>query len=253
MVLVYICKYAEDTTTSADEAISSSNGTSPIIIRALIPQYADPSNSEARGLVPHPVEIVTFSSLWLVPAYLFISGVEHMSYLVFPKTSLWYLERNQNPFRWTEYTFSAPFMKVVVAQQVGVTDVHLLVIIFVLMAVSIQCAATHEAVNAKARSENRPQNWRPFFVGWLGHLTGWSFIFSYLFTLTSRGGASAALWIIVVMQLILDSGFPVLFTMQWLKIGPFEDYVEGEKAFIVLSFVNKTLLAWLSLINAGVN
>ncbi|KAL7561545.1 hypothetical protein ACA910_007006 [Epithemia clementina (nom. ined.)] len=142
-------------------------------------------------------------------------------------------------------------MKVIIAQQVGITDVQLLVCLFILMVVSVQCAATHEAVNAKARSENRRQYWRAFFTGWIGHLSIWAILFNYYTVYTSRGGDGAGtVWVSLVLQFILDSSFAILFTLQWKKIGFGKDYVLGEKGFLLLSFTAKTLLAWLSVVNA---
>ena len=88
------------------------------------------------------------------------------------------------------------------------------------MAISIhQCAATHEAVNAKARSENRAQNWRPFFTGWIGHLTNWAMIFNYFAVYNSRGGEASAVWALIILQFLLDTSFAATFYLQWNKIG----------------------------------
>lgn len=61
----------------------------------------------------------------------------------------------------------------------GVTDIHLLFAIFTIAGVSIQFGATHEAVNAKARSDGLPQNWMPFWLSWIAHFVSWFFIFNY--------------------------------------------------------------------------
>jgi hypothetical protein len=41
--------------------------------------------------------------------------------------------------------------------------------------------------------------------------------------------------------------FPILFILQWTKIGIFQDYMMGEFGFIVLSFIVKFTLAWTTL------
>ena len=177
-------------------------------------------------------------------------GLEHLACIAFRDTYIHYIERHQNPFRWTEYTFSASLMKVLIAQQVGITDVHLLIALFVIMAISIQCAATHEVCNAKARSENRVQNWRSFFTGWIGHLTNWAMIFNYFAVYNSRGGEASAVWALIILQFLLDTSFAATFYLQWNKIGIYKDYVVGGKQFIALSFTAKTLLIWLTVVNA---
>lgn len=211
--------------------------------------YPDPDDGRP-GFQPTPKQVSTFPLPWLTFLVPLLSGLEHLSCIVFRDRYEYYIARNQNPFRWTEYTFSASLMKVIIAQECGVTDVHLLVCIFMLMAISIQAAATHEAVNAKARAEDRPQNWRPFFVGWMGHLTGWAIMINYFSVYTSRGGDVGPVVFLVTAMFVLDSTFAINFTLQWAKIGPFKDYVLGEKVFILLSFTSKTLLIWISAVNA---
>ncbi|KAL7558280.1 hypothetical protein ACA910_002515 [Epithemia clementina (nom. ined.)] len=219
------------------------------------PSLEDSSNStlydfDYYARTPELKQVAAFSVLWLVPLVPLLSGIEHLSCIAFREMYDYYIERHQNPFRWTEYTFSASLMKVIIAQQVGITDVHLLAAMFVLMVISIQCAATHEAINAKARSEHRRQYWRPFFTGWIGHLANWALIANYFCVYTSRGGDPRTVWALLATQFILDTSFAILFTLQWKKIGIFEDYVAGEKGFIFLSFTAKTLLIWLTALNA---
>ena len=213
--------------------------------------YPNPSLGEENAdRIPEAKQVSDFSILWLIPLVALLSGLEHLSCIAFRDTYMYYIERHQNPFRWIEYTFSAPLIKVIIAQQVGITDVHLLIAMFVIMAISIQCAATHEACNAKARSENRAQNWRPFFTGWIGHLTNWALIFNYFAVYNSRGGEGSSVWALVILQFLMDTSFAITFYLQWSKIGIFEDYVNGEKAFIALSFTAKTILTWLTVVNA---
>lgn len=196
-------------------------------------------------LFPETKVVGVYSLLWLAPSFIFMSGAEHMACIVFRESYTYYIARHQNPFRWTEYTFSASTMRVMIAQLVGITDIQCLVMMFVLTASSIQCPATHEAINAKARADNRPQYWRPFLNGWLGHMTSWVVIFTYFHSLVLNGLEAPVTWAVVVILFLLDLTFPICFTLQWLRIYPFDDYVVGEKGFILLSFTAKALLAWL--------
>ncbi|KAL7567357.1 hypothetical protein ACA910_010253 [Epithemia clementina (nom. ined.)] len=211
--------------------------------------YPNPED-DASARVPELKQVASFSILWLVPFIPLLSGIQHLSNIAFRESFTYYVERHQNPFRWTEYTVSASLMKVIIAQQVGVTDIQLLICIFVLMAVSIQSAATHECVNAKARSENRPQFWRPFWTSWISHLTNWGIFINYYSVYTSRGGPNAGIvWLIVVSQFLLDNSFAILFTLQWKKVWFGKDYMAAEKGFLFLSLAAKTCLTWLTIIN----
>lgn len=194
---------------------------------------------------PNPEEIAHFSILWYSPIFITLSGIEHFCCLYFRDTYLYYIARNQNPYRWSEYSFSASLMRVMIAQFAGITDIHLLLAIFVLTALMIQLGAAHEVFNAKARADGHPQNWRCFYLSWVAQMTSWFFIFNY-FGMRVRGGSQPDfIWVIMIVMFLLDSSFAIVFSLQWAKIPPFDDYVAGERAFIVLSFFAKTLLAWI--------
>jgi hypothetical protein len=133
-------------------------------------------------------------------------------------------------------------MRVMIVQISGVTDIHLLWCIFTLAALIMLLGGIHESVNAKARADNLKQNWHPFFAFWFAHLASWLIIFNYFFYAVSQGNPPGFVWSIIIISILLDGTFALLFTLQWLKIGPFSDYVLGEKGFILLSFTAKALL-----------
>lgn len=210
-----------------------------------------PDETEDDVIFPDLKEIRSFSVAWLIPLMTLLSGVEHACALVFRGTYEWYVARHQNPFRWAEYSFSAPLVKVIIAAQVGVTDIHLLTAIFMLTNVCILCGASHESNNAKARSEKRPLNWTPFITGAIAQTTAWSFILSYFTAFNNRVENNGShIWLIIVVFFVLDNSFALLFFLQWKRIGPFEDYLDGEKAFLILSATSKSLLAWISVANS---
>lgn len=215
----------------------------------LFTSYADPNSR-----LPSLNEIAAYSVLWLSPVVVLLSGFEHLSCLLFRNQYIWYLERCQNPFRWWEYTFSASLMRVMIAQLVGVTDIHLLICIFMLTAMTIQCGMTNEVVNAKNRADGFPQIWRTVLMAIIMQLTTWGIIFDYFNAAVKASELDVygvpdmkLLWVIVVMVFLLEASFGVIYVMQWAKMEPVgEDYCEGEKAFILQSFLAKTLLAWLT-------
>lgn len=174
------------------------------------------------GYQPELKVVASFPIEWFSPIFILMSGVEHLSTLVFRDNYEWYLRRNQNPFRWFEYTFSAALMRVMLAQLAGITDVHLLFSIFVLTSMTIQCGSTCESVNAKARADGMAMNWRPFFIAWISQLACWGIIFSYFIHGATSGTMPPLLWVIILLLFFLDTTFALLFTLQWMKIPPFD-------------------------------
>lgn len=171
---------------------------------------------------PESEEIANFSILWYSPIFITMSGIEHFCCLYFRDAYKYYVARNQNPFRWTEYTFSASLMRVMIAQFAGITDIHLLLCTFVLTAMTQQCGAAHEVFNAKARADGYAQNWRCFMLAWVTQITSWLIIFNYFGVRVSGGSQPDFLWVIMIVMFLLDSSFAVVFSLQWMKIPPFD-------------------------------
>jgi hypothetical protein len=158
----------------------------------------------------------------------------------------YYIARHQNPFRWTEYAFSASLMRVMIAQLSGVTDLHILFGIYCLAAITMVMGSVHDSVNAVARADGYRQNWYPFLAAFIPHLASWFIIMCYFFVAVSRGDPPVFVWLIIWILFVLDGVFALLFYLQWGKIWIFKDYVKGEIAFIILSFTAKSALAWIN-------
>ena len=173
-------------------------------------------------LGPDSEQVAAFSILWYSPIFITLSGIEHFCCLYFRDAYVYYIARNQNPFRWTEYTFSASIMRVMIAQFAGITDIHLLLCTFVLTALTMQLGAAHESHNAKARADGYAQNWRCFILSWVAQLTSWFIIFNYFGVRVSAGSQPDFIWVILIVMFLLDSSFATVFTLQWMKIPPFD-------------------------------
>jgi hypothetical protein len=52
-------------------------------------------------------------------------------------------------------------------------------------------------------------------------------------------------WVITGLQLVLFASFALNMALQYRQVGPWRDYLVGERTYIVLSIVAKSLLAWL--------
>jgi len=52
-------------------------------------------------------------------------------------------------------------------------------------------------------------------------------------------------YLIFVIYLVLFMSFAVNMVLQYKGVGRWRDYLYGERAYIILSFVAKTLLVWL--------
>ena len=210
----------------------------------------DPTKSFA---IPEAECVATYTITWYAGIFTFLSVLDHLACIIpgLRQRYEYYIERNQSPYRWFEFSFSSSLMKVYVAQLAGITDIHLLICIFVLAHVTPYFGICHELANARARAEGYEQAWWPFWLGTVPHMTAWCMIGSYFFTSVHRGHEQEGFISVVCVGLFcLDGCFPIQQYLQWHRVGIFEDYVYGELGFICLSFVTKSLIAWITVTSA---
>lgn len=221
--------------------------------------YTNYPSGNAEGLMedeyakPDAALLGSYPITWYAGLFILLSGIDHVSCILpgFRQHYEYYIERHQSPTRWIEYSCSASLMRMHIAQVAGVTDAHILFLIFAMTHVALYFPALHEKINAKARADGYEQNWTAFYCGTVPHIASWGVIFFYFFSGLNRGDPPGFVATIVLSLFILDMSFPTCFVLQWRKVGVFQDYLIGEFGFIMLSFTTKTFLAWITL--AGAN
>jgi hypothetical protein len=73
----------------------------------------------------------------------------------------------------------------------------------------------------------------------------WLVIAFYMWLGAANGSqAPAFVYWIFVSIFAFFSCFAVNMVLQYLRIGPWRDYLYGERVYIILSLVAKSLLAW---------
>ena len=88
------------------------------------------------------------------------------------------------------------------------------------------------------------KRWMPY---WFGVLTGavpWLLIGVYLWSPTSAGEPPAFVYAIFFSLFVFFNSFAINMVLQYREVGKWRDYLYGERAYIILSLVAKSLLAW---------
>lgn len=179
----------------------------------------------------------------LVALFLLISAVAH--FLLASVLYDWYvknLKKGINKLRWIEYSFSASIMIVAIALLTGILDLAALVLLFVVNASMILFGWMMELYNQKTE-ETR---WFPFIAGCIAGAAPWiaigiRLLSAYLEPASSIPGFVIAIFISIG---IFFNIFALNQLLQYKKVGPWKDYLFGEKMYIVLSLVAKSALAW---------
>ena len=146
-----------------------------------------------------------------------------------------------NKMRWIEYSISASVMMVAISLLVGVYDLMSLLMIFVLTSVMNLMGLVMEVHNQTTKKTN----WLSYYIGCLAGIIPWIVIAFYMW-LGAENGSSAPTFVywIFVSIFVFFSCFAVNMILQYKKIGPWKDYLYGERSYIILSLVAKSLLAW---------
>lgn len=178
-----------------------------------------------------------------VAVFLLLAMADHLL-VAAPGVHRWYeglLERRANYARWIEYSVSASIMIVLIAMFTGIRDIAALLGLFAANSAMILFGLLMERQQQTGRAD-----WSAYWFGCLVGAVPWVAIFWYV------GGAPRVpgfVWAITVTQLILFAAFGLNMALQYLRIGPWRSYLTGERAYLTLSLVAKSLLAWLIFAN----
>ena len=178
----------------------------------------------------------------LVALFLALAAVDHFAVGSFARR--WYegnVVRGINPARWWEYSISASIMVVLIAMLAGTSEAVALFAIFGVNASMIFFGLVMEKANL-GRDE---VDWTPFVFGCVAGAVPWIAIAIQLALAQSEGdGVPGFVYGIFVSLFVLFNGFAVNMWLGYRGRGRWSDPLFVERAYIVLSFVAKTALAW---------
>ena len=178
-----------------------------------------------------------------VGAFLLISAAAHF-YL-----TTWGYERyvknlklGINPVRFYEYAFSSSLMIVLIAMLVGVWNVIGLIGLFGLNALMNFFGIMMEYDN-QGRTRTR---WNAFIYGSIAGIIPWIAMAVNLYGSAVVNDAQPPnfVYAILISLFLFFNSFAVNMYLQYKKVGPWKNYLFGERVYIILSLVAKTALAW---------
>lgn len=199
-------------------------------------------NGATQSLEPATANLFDLSVPMMIAAFFFLSAAAHLFIAtIYNKRYNRDLGRGINRIRWIEYSVSASIMMVAIATLVGVYDFASLLMIFVLVAIMNLLGLVMEIHNQTTNKTN----WLSYWIGCLAGIVPWVVI-GFCFWLSADQGSAPPTFVywIFVSIFVFFSCFAVNMVLQYKKIGPWKNYLYGERAYIILSLVAKTLLAW---------
>ena len=143
-----------------------------------------------------------------------------------------------NRFRWVEYSLSATLMIVLISTYSGITDIAALIGIAGANVAMILFGWLQERMNPPGRASTS------MLAFWFGCIAGVAPWVAIAVNIVGADTVPGFVYGIFVAQLVLFSSFGLNQWLQYRRVGPWADYAFGEKAYLVLSLVAKSVLAW---------
>lgn len=199
-------------------------------------------NDASKSLEPASTTLFNLSLPLLLVMFFALSAAAHLFIAtVYNKRYNDDLKRGLNQARWYEYALSASTMMVAISLLVGIYDFSSLLMIFALTAIMNLTGLVMEVHNQTTKKTN----WLSYWVGCLAGIVPWIVIALYMWIGAANGSAAPTFvyWIFVSIFVFFNC-FAINMVLQYKKIGPWKDYLYGERAYIILSLVAKSLLAW---------
>jgi hypothetical protein len=193
------------------------------------------------GTKPAPTAtLFDVSIAWGCALFLLISAVAHFAIASpwgFPKyRANLLLDRNYG--RWIEYSLSSSIMIVLIAMITGISDIAALVALFGVNVSMILFGLLQE------KYEKPGGGMLPFWLGCIAGITPWIAIGIYLWSPGNPASPPGFVYGIFISLFVFFNCFAVNQWLQYRQIGKWRDYLYGEKVYITLSLVAKSLLAW---------
>lgn len=143
-----------------------------------------------------------------------------------------------NRFRWVEYSFSATIMVVLIALYTGIDGISALIGIAGANVAMILFGWLQESANPPGRST---VTMRPFWFGCVAGAAPWVAIGYNLVVAEEVPGFVVGIF---VSLFVFFNSFALNQWLQYRRVGPWRSYAFGERAYLVLSLVAKSALAW---------
>lgn len=207
------------------------------------------SDAPGTGNFAAPIDLFSLNISYTVAAFMALSAFFHFfvsSGPIFPKY-VDGLKRHINIYRWVEYSLSSSIMIVIILQLNGVTDYIALIAIFGVNVSMILFGWLQERY-----SEPGSGDMLPFWFGCIAGAVPWVAIFINMLSPSGPPETTVPGFVIgiVISLFIFFNCFAIVQWKQYKAQGKWADYLHGERWYIILSLVAKSLLAWQVFVGA---
>ncbi len=189
--------------------------------------------------VPAPSTLFDVRIGWAVAIFLGLAALDHLltatvSRGVYEDD----LKQGINRVRWIEYSFSATLMIILIGFYSGITSINAVITVAGANVGMILFGWLQERMNPPGRTST---TMLPF---WFGALVGVAPWISIAVNIVGSKTVPGFVYGIAIAQFIFFFSFGLNQWLQYREVGRWTDYAFGEKTYLVLSLVAKSVLAW---------
>jgi hypothetical protein len=189
--------------------------------------------------LPAPTSMFHLRIGWAIGAFLLLASIDHaLTATVLRNLYERDLRRGINRIRWIEYSLSATIMIVLLTLYSGTTSVNALIAVMGANVAMILFGWLQEHMNSPDRATT---TMLPFWFGTIVGVAPWISIF---INLVGSKTIPGFVYGIVVTEAIFFFSFALNQWLQYRRKGRWSSYEYGEKTYLVLSLIAKSLLAW---------
>ncbi len=201
------------------------------------------TDAPGLGKFSEPANLFNLNISFMVAAFMALSAFFHF-YVASPKMFPRYIDglsHHINNYRWIEYSLSSSIMIIVIMQLNGVSEYIALLALFGVNVSMILFGWLQERYVTPGSGDLLP-----FWFGCIAGSVPW---IAVVVNIVSPKGPSEAttpgfVYGIVISLFLLFNCFAIVQYKQYKAQGKWTNYVYGERVYITLSFVAKSLLAW---------
>ena len=201
------------------------------------------TEAPGTGSFSSPVQLFNLNISFMVAAFLFLSAFFHF-FITSGGNFARYtdgLSKHINVYRWVEYSLSSSIMIIVILQLNGVTQISTLIAVFGVNVSMILFGWLQEKYTTPGNGDLLP-----FWFGCIAGVVPWIVVVFNLLHPNGPSEAKAPGFVIgiVISLFIMFNCFAIVQWKQYKAQGKWANYLYGERIYIVLSLVAKSLLAW---------
>ncbi len=221
--------------------IAVSNDTKyPVFTNYLGAQFVD----DTIRLTPEPQLLLELHFGPAVALFLLISAVAHgyLATIGFERYKR-DLRNGMNPVRFYEYALSSSLMIVLIGMLTGIWDLGAILLIFFLNATMNLFGILMEYQNFYTKRVD----WTAFVYGCIAGIVPWIVVFLYFYGAVNSGeqGPPGFVYAIIPTLFVFFNIFAINMWLQYRRVGPWRDYIFGERGYIILSLAAKSVLCWM--------